>query len=61
MIPTVTSEAPHPEQLDTVGFSQYPYSDDADYPFIAVLSGANIEFIHRMAEVALLRDLWAAR
>lgn len=49
------------EHLDTVGFSQYPYSDDADYPYIAVLSGANLEFIHHMAEIALLRDLWHAR
>ncbi|MBL3665840.1 DinB family protein [Streptomyces sp. M2CJ-2] len=49
------------EQLDTVGFSQYPYSNDADYPFIAVLTGANIEFIHHMAEIAVLRDLWRAR
>lgn len=49
------------EQLDTVGFSQYPYSNDADYPFITVLAGANLEFIHHMAEIALLRDLWRAR
>lgn len=44
-----------------VGFSQYPYSNDADYPYISVLAGANIEFIHHMAEIALLRDLWRAR
>ncbi|MBT2525178.1 DinB family protein [Streptomyces sp. ISL-99] len=49
------------EQLDTVGFSQYPYSNDADYPFITVLSAANLELIHHMAEIALLRDLWQAR
>ncbi|MFF4562142.1 DinB family protein [Streptomyces sp. NPDC001435] len=49
------------EQLDMVGFSQYPYSNDADNPFIAVLSGANLEFIHHMAEIALLRDLWRVR
>ena len=49
------------EQLDTVGFSQYPYGSDPDDPFIAVLSGANLEFIHHMAEIALLRDLWQAR
>jgi len=49
------------EQLDTVGFSQYPYSNDADCPFIGVLSGACLEFIHHMAEIALLRDLWRAR
>ncbi|MFF4546746.1 DinB family protein [Streptomyces sp. NPDC001406] len=49
------------EQFDMVGFSQYPYSNDADNPFIAVLSGANLEFIHHMAEIALLRDLWRVR
>jgi hypothetical protein len=49
------------EQLDTVGFSQYPYGSDPDNPYIAVLSGANLEFIHHMAEIALLRDLWRAR
>lgn len=49
------------EQLDTVGFSQYPYGSDADEPYIGVLLGANLEFIHHMAEIALLRDLWRAR
>jgi hypothetical protein len=49
------------EQLDTVGFSQYPYGSDPDEPFINVLTGANLEFIHHMAEIALLRDLWRAR
>ncbi len=49
------------EQLDTVGFSQYPYSSDPDNPYIAVLSGTCLEFIHHMAEIALLRDLWRAR
>jgi hypothetical protein len=49
------------EQLDTVGLSQYPYGSDPDEPFIAVLCGTNLEFIHHMAEIALLRDLWRAR
>ncbi|MFD4665380.1 DinB family protein [Streptomyces halstedii] len=49
------------EQLDTVGFSQYPYGSDRDEPYIAVLAGANLEFIHHMAEIALLRDLWRTR
>ncbi|MEV7403432.1 DinB family protein [Streptomyces sp. NPDC091267] len=49
------------EQLDTVGFSQYPYGSDADDPYIAVLAGDNLEFIHHMAEIALLRDLRRAR
>lgn len=49
------------EQLDMVGFSQYPYGSDPDDPYITVLWGANLEFIHHMAEIALLRDLWRAR
>ncbi|MFD4409158.1 DinB family protein [Streptomyces sp. NPDC058466] len=49
------------EELDTIGFSQYPYGSDPDDPYVAVLSGSNLEFIHHMAEIALLRDLWRAR
>ncbi|WP_327592047.1 DinB family protein [Streptomyces chartreusis] len=49
------------EQLDIVGFSQYPYGSDAGEPYHDVLWGANLEFIHHMAEIALLRDLWRAR
>ncbi|MEV7105425.1 DinB family protein [Streptomyces atroolivaceus] len=49
------------EQLDTVGFSQYPYGSDPGDPFATVLAGANLEFIHNMAEIALLRDLRRAR
>lgn len=49
------------EQLDTVGFSQYPYGSDPDDPYVAVLAGANLELIHHMAEIAVLRDLWRAR
>ena len=49
------------EQLDTVGFSQYPYGSNPDEPYIAVLWGINLELIHHMAEIALLRDLWRAR
>ncbi|WP_030183301.1 DinB family protein [Streptomyces violaceorubidus] len=48
------------EQLDTVGFSQYPYGSDPDDPYIDVVAGDNLEFIHHMAEIALLRDLWRA-
>jgi hypothetical protein len=47
-----------PEQLDTVGYSQYPYSDAAELPFITVIWAGNLEFIHHMAEIALLRDLY---
>jgi hypothetical protein len=46
-----------PAQLDTVGFDQYPNSDAAELPFITVIVEANTEFIHHMAEIALLRDL----
>jgi hypothetical protein len=49
------------EQLDTVGFSQYPYGSDPDDPYIGVVAGDNLEFIHHMSEIALLRDLWRAR
>lgn len=49
------------EQLDTVGFSQYPYGSNPDEPFWSVLWGSNYELIHHMAEIALLRDLWQAR
>jgi hypothetical protein len=50
-----------PEQLDTVGYSQYPWSDAAELPYIAVIWAANLEFIHHMAEIALLRDLYRTR
>ncbi|MGW5677404.1 DinB family protein [Streptomyces sp. NPDC003860] len=49
------------EQLDTVGFSQYPYGSAPDDPYAFVLTGSNLEFIHHMAEIALLRDLWRTR
>ncbi|MFE6358739.1 DinB family protein [Streptomyces sp. NPDC057806] len=49
------------DQLDTVGLSQYPYGSDPDEPFVSVLWGSNLEFIHHMAEIGLLRDLWQAR
>jgi hypothetical protein len=50
-----------PEQLDTVGFDQYPRSSAPEEPFINVIASANIEFIHHMAEIALLRDPYRAR
>jgi hypothetical protein len=49
------------EQLDTVGFGQCPWTDDAEVPFITVIWEANIELIHHMAEIALLRDLYRTR
>lgn len=47
-------------EATTPGFSQYPYGSAPDEPFISVLWGSNLEFIHHMAEIALLRDLWTA-
>jgi hypothetical protein len=49
------------EQLDTVGLSQYPYASDPEEPFITVIAGNNLELIHHLAEIALLRDLWRHR
>jgi hypothetical protein len=50
-----------PEQLDTVGFDQYPWSSAPEEPFITVIAEANLELIHHMAEIALLRDLYRTR
>jgi hypothetical protein len=49
------------EQLDTVGFGQNPHSSAPEEPFITVIAGSNIELIHHMAEIALLRDLYRTR
>ncbi|MFD4576189.1 DinB family protein [Streptomyces sp. NPDC058417] len=49
------------EQLDTVGFSQYPYGSDPHDPYVSVVWGSNLELVHHMAEIALLRDLWRVR
>jgi len=49
------------EQLDTVGFGQYPHGSDPEVPFITVIAEANLELIHHMAEIALLRDLYRTR
>lgn len=45
------------EQLDTVGFGQYPAGLDPTLPIIAIVWWLNREFIHHAAEIALLRDL----
>jgi hypothetical protein len=50
-----------PEQLETPGFGQYPRGSDPEEPFLAVIWWTNLEFVHHMAEVGLLRDLWRAR
>ena len=49
------------EQLDTVGFGQYPHGSDPEVPFITVIWEANLELIHHLAEIALLRDLYRTR
>ena len=49
------------EQLDTVGFGQSPNTSDPEVPFITVIAEANLELIHHMAEIALLRDLYRTR
>jgi hypothetical protein len=49
------------EQLDMIGFGQFPGGLDPQLPFIAIVWWTNREFIHHMAEIALLRDLWSAR
>jgi hypothetical protein len=49
------------EQLNTVGFGQSPNTSDPEVPFITVIWESNVEFIHHMAEIALLRDLYRTR
>ena len=49
------------EQLDTVGFGQWPGGLDPKLPIISIVWWLNREFIHHAAEVALLRDLHARR
>lgn len=53
-------EAMTDEQLDVPGYGQYPMGLDPQLPFIGIVWWVNREFIHHMAEVALLRDLHAA-
>lgn len=48
-------------QLDQTGFGQYPWGLDAQLPFIGIVRWVNREFIHHMAEVALMRDLYDRR
>jgi hypothetical protein len=46
------------EQLDTVGFGQYPWGLDPQLPIIGIVWWINREYIHHTAEIALLRDLY---
>jgi hypothetical protein len=48
------------EQLDVAGFGAYPLGLDPQIPFIGIIRWTNRELIHHLAEVALLRDLYAA-
>ena len=54
-------EAVTDEQLDEVGFGQYPWGLDPHIAFIGIIRWMNRETIHHLAEIALLRDLYAAR
>jgi DinB superfamily len=54
-------EAMTDEQLDVPGFGTYPYGLDARVPFIGIVRWTNREFIHHLAEVALMRDFYAAK
>jgi hypothetical protein len=56
---TVAVEAMTDDQLDTPGFGQYPRGLDPELPFIGIVRWMNRETIHHLAEVALLRDLYA--
>ncbi len=49
------------EQLDMIGFGQFPRGLDPQLPFIAIVWWTNRELIHHTAEIGLLRDIWAAR
>lgn len=48
-------------QLEEAGYGQYPWGMDPEIPFIGILWWVNREFIHHLAEVALLRDLYRRR
>jgi DinB superfamily len=48
------------DQLDVPGFGAYPYGLDPLIPFIGIIRWTNREFIHHLAEVALMRDVYAA-
>ncbi|GAB2680809.1 DinB family protein [Thalassiella azotivora] len=47
--------------LDQVGRCTYPDGDDAEQPFLEIVWWVNQEVLHHGAEIALLRDLYAAR
>jgi hypothetical protein len=49
------------EQLDMIGYGQFPHGLDPQVPFIAIVWWTNRELIHHTAEIAFLRDLYLAR
>ena len=49
------------DQLDEIGFGQYPEGLDPHLPFIAIVRWMNRETIHHLAEVAILRDLYTTQ
>jgi hypothetical protein len=49
------------DQLDIPGFGTYPYGLDPEIPFIGIIRWTNRELIHHLAEVALMRDFYAAQ
>jgi len=49
------------EQLDMIGYGQFPYGLDPQLPFIAIVWWTNQELIHHGGEIGVLRDLWAQR
>jgi|GEM_PF-4096963 len=53
-------EALTADQLDVPGYGAYPLGLDPQIPFIGIIRWTNRELIHHLAEVALLRDLYAA-
>ena len=49
------------EQLDQIGYGQFPGGLDPKLPFICIVWWTNRELIHHLGEVGLLRDLWSAK
>jgi hypothetical protein len=49
------------EQMDMVGFGQFPGGLDPQLPFISIVWWTNRELIMHTSEIALLRDLWSTR
>jgi DinB superfamily len=48
------------EQLDVVGYGNYPYGLDPELPFFGIIWWVNREVIHHLSAAMTLRDLYAA-